>query len=393
LCSNLNIAQKTLNKDDFNQLVDYANCRYVKSFIEQNDVGKPYFRDYYGKKVKPGLEKVTLNDFETILDYKQLKELLSNNIPASQLASKINDRKLKFDESPDNESLIKSLMTTGWNTIDLSKTAANLQNELLSKYNWANDRGNIIVSESEVVKSQTIQTSRQVEELQSKIDQLYQQYENLKNDTKIIEYQKSFQNFKMIVFSLLGLLFILIIIVYILFNRRASRNYIIKQVLGSERISEKFALKDNDHLNSLAKSYNLTEKDINTIVSKVLESNLLKKDDIHQKNKQTINEGYGQSKITIKYLKGKSGKIFNIVDNVPDNSFFKIVNESNDIAQFVFSGDEAEAIAKRVFSEDICTIISGSYQDARSVKTNKPGKIKLVVDQWEVIEPVEIKLT
>ena len=91
-------------------------------------------------------------------------------------------------------------------------------------------------------------------------------------------------------------------------------------------------------------------------------------------------------------MKGKSGNIFNRVENTPENSFFKLFNESDDTAQFEFCGDEAEAIAKRIFSEDISKIVSGSYHNAKSVITNKPGKIRRDGDQWEVIEPVEIKL-
>lgn len=93
-----------------------------------------------------------------------------------------------------------------------------------------------------------------------------------------------------------------------------------------------------------------------------------------------------------KYLKGKSGNKFNIVDSSPDGSFFKIINENNNFAEFEFSGIQEEAIAKRIFSEDISRIISGSYENWIFVKTEKPGEIKCVGDHWEVTKPIEVKL-
>jgi hypothetical protein len=92
------------------------------------------------------------------------------------------------------------------------------------------------------------------------------------------------------------------------------------------------------------------------------------------------------------YLKGKSGKMFNRLENNQENSFFKLFNVNGDIGYFEFSGNDAEAIAKRVFGDDICNIVSGGYQTGRSVRTIKPGKVKRVGDGWEVIERAEIEL-
>jgi hypothetical protein len=92
-----------------------------------------------------------------------------------------------------------------------------------------------------------------------------------------------------------------------------------------------------------------------------------------------------------KYLKGKTGKFFNRAEDTPETSFFKLFNERDGVALFDFNGDESEAIAKRIFSEDICDIVSGGYQNANSVKTN-PGKVKYVCDRWEVIEPIKVFL-
>lgn len=93
----------------------------------------------------------------------------------------------------------------------------------------------------------------------------------------------------------------------------------------------------------------------------------------------------------IKYLKGKTGKTFNRAESTSENSFFKMFNECNGVAQFDFCGDDKEAIAKRVFHDDICDIVSGNYQTANSVRTN-PGKIKHIDDVWEVTERIKVFL-
>lgn len=378
-------AQKTINKEDFESLVDYANCKYAMAFIEKNDAGKPYFNDTYIKKVKPELEKAKLDNFETIINYQEIVELLSNNAPASELVKKINNRKLRFDEFQDNESLINSIGTTGLGNIDLSKIAANIQNEIFLKYNSNANKEAIQVSENEVVKTQTIQTSTQVEQLQSRFDQLQQQNQELSNDTKLEEYQKSLELFKLIVLG--AAIFIVLLFGFILYLLKAkSREYIIKQVLNSQRINNEFNKTEQ-------KRYTLSEHDINAIAARVLERKLFNEEENqHQKEplKKSTNE---KPKPVYKYLKGKSGKVFNRAENNPDNSFFILFDENDDVAKFKFSGDDAEALAKRIFSEDISTIVSGNYQNARSIQTSKPGKIKRVGEQWEVIEPIQIKLT
>lgn len=392
LCITSIIAQKTISKEDFEHLVDYANCKYLQAFIELKDAGTPYFKDYYEKKVKPELEKTTLDNFETILAYDKLIELLSNNIPALQLAKKINERKLKFDGLHDNVSLINTLGAKGWQDIDLSTTGANIHNEILKKYNLDKDNKNTGIPEGEVVNTQITQTSKQVEELQAKLDKLQTQYENLNNDTKIIEYQKSFENFRLIVFSLFGVLFLIIVAIYLRLNKSISRENIIKHILDSKRIEEKFAPNDRNQLNKLKGSDNPDEKKSSPFTDSAIADELPNEKEIQQQTKISAKENSQASAVSPKYLKGMSGKIFSRVENTPENSFFKLFNEGNDTANFEFCGDGLEAIAKRIFSDDICKIVSGSYQNAHTVKTDKAGKIKRVGDQWEVTEPVEIKL-
>lgn len=93
-----------------------------------------------------------------------------------------------------------------------------------------------------------------------------------------------------------------------------------------------------------------------------------------------------------KYLSGIDREKFNTVDTYPDGSFFKIINEKDDTAEFTFHGSDEEAIAKKVFNEHISKILSGSQNTAKNVKTIKPGEIKLENNSWVITRPIEIEL-
>jgi hypothetical protein len=387
LYSTIVLCQQKIDKATFEKLVDYANSQYVQAFIDNNDIGKDYYEDTYLKKIKPQLATANLDTFESIISYDKLIKLLDNNQPASELAARINDRKLNYSDFQDNISLISSLSTTGWKNVNLTKTATDIQNDILLILSSNNGTKSVTVSESEVVKTQTIQTNSQVEELQYKLNQLQQQYENLKNDTKIIEYQSSFSKFKKIIYIVIALFVVLFVLMIFFLLKRTSkeglREDIIENVLRSQRIAEKFKIQSNT-------SYILSERDKNEIIERISKQNqVVKPKEIIEK---PSNESLEKVNTPTKYLKGNSGKIFNRIESTPENSFFKIFNESGNTAQFEFDGNEAKAIAQRIFNEDICQIVSGSYQNAHSVITSKPGKIIRIGDQWEVIEPIEIKL-
>ncbi|HOK99080.1 MAG TPA: hypothetical protein PLD12_08080 [Bacteroidales bacterium] len=400
LLSTYCFGQVTITKQEFEKLVDYANCKYVQAYIEKNDASKPYYRDTYLKKIKPELNKVNLDSFQTILSYDQLLDLLSNNEPAFKLVKKFNERKLKYAEFEDNESLLKSLITSGWNNVDLSQTAREIQDDLLSKYETKKGINQKKTSESDVVKAQILQTASQVEELQLKLSQLQEKFKILSNDTKIIEFQQSLNRLKLLLYVELGILFLLVIVlIYVLLIKLPTREDILNYVLGSKRVEDKFCVKNNCQQtcnqnlikNNSNENY-LTEKNINLIVDRVLECIRLNETESQRDYKDTKEEKFENSKKTYKYLKGQNGKIFSIADNSSENSFFRLFEERGDLAQFEFNGDEAEAIANRIFTDDVCTIISGGYQNAHRVITIKPGKIKRIGDHWEVVEKIEIKL-
>ncbi len=388
-------SQVTITKKDFDKLVDYATCKYVQSFIEKNDTSKPYFKDVYIKKIKPEFEKVSLNNTP---NYEKIKELLLNNEPALKLAEKINERKDKYYEFNDNESLLKFLKISKWGNIDLRKTASDIQNEVFAKYSIIGKKDDNKFAESDVDSAQTIQTTSQVKELQRKLDSLQEQYEKLTNDSKMIEYQRSVNRIKIFLFAGFGLLLSLILAVFILLRKLTSKDKIINYVLNSDRVAKKFNLKENvlqtisnSKSNKNIEPYKLTEADINLIVDRVRECMRLDEKEVSE-NKETNKKEAESLRNSYKYLKGKTGKIFSRAEDSSENSFFRLFDEHDDFALFEFYGDEAEAIANRIFSDDICNIISGNYQNAQKVITYVPGEVKRIIDQWEVIKPVQIKL-
>ena len=127
-------AQKTISKEDFESLVDYANSLYIMAFIEKNDIGKPYFDDTYIKKIQPELEKVSLDNFETIPDFKKISELLANNDLALKLAKTINERKENYENAQSNEMLINELKAKKWINVDLIPTAEIVLNSIFKKF-------------------------------------------------------------------------------------------------------------------------------------------------------------------------------------------------------------------------------------------------------------------
>lgn len=176
---------------------------------------------------------------------------------------------------------------------------------------------------------------------------------------------------------------------------------VLKIYLTDDKLTKKVLRNDTfqEELKERLKNVVLPEKELNRIDIKVKEqirlheketSNRIAKE-AHNKNNNDEND-YDSPRST-KYLSGNNGKRFNIVDTSPDNSFFKIINEKGDTAEFVFNGNEEEAIAKKVFNEDISKIISGNQKSATSIKTFKPGEIKRMVDYWEVTSPIEVELS
>lgn len=221
--------------------------------------------------------------------------------------------------------------------------------------------------------------SEQIEDILEKTQNLQQQYVDLK---------------KWGLLSICGTLGIILIVSVIVYKKTKGRDEIVEIVLNSRRIREAFMPPQNYQSQNFARTSQLTEREINLIVDRVLECLKLNEKETKPPSQSSGGNGsFTPPKMAYKYLKGKTGKIFSRVENTPDDSFFRLSNEYGDTADFEFFGDEEEAIAKRIFHADICTILSGNPQNAHSVRIITPGKVKRIGEQWTVIEPLKIILT
>lgn len=377
--NNLLIAQKTINQADFEKLVDYANTQYVMAFIEENDAHKPYYRDTYLRTVKPELSKANLSDFSTIPGIKRLRELLESNQPARLLADRINDRKERFGEYHDNASLIRSLSTTGWHNVDLSQTAQRIINEILAKYTTSNN--NARVSEGDIVRSQTIQTIRQVEAMEDSLALLGSRIAGLPESPSVN--QKSLNFLRIMVFVLAGLIALMVVGGIWFIRQLTSRDRLIEVILDSQRIAEKF--KQQDFRKTIERDFKhfieeIVREQLKNNASAAIESPFLKQGVAPVVEPPSL------------YLSGQRGNCFTKAEPFKEGSYFMMVNCQYDTAEFTFVGDSKKAIAQRIFDDRISRINRGGYQFEHStVKVIKNGKLRRNESGWEVVEPIQIE--
>jgi hypothetical protein len=392
LCNTLVIAQKTINKTDFEYLVDYANCKYVMAFINKHDDGKTAYFQSYQKNVEPKLQTATLDKLNNALSYDELHKLLDNNIPAQKLAEKINERKNKYNDYQDDISLINSLSTSGWYNIDLSQTAATIQNGILGQYKPIdkNSKSSNPVSEAEVVKTQTIQTSTQVEELQAKFDQLQNQYDDLKNDSKILDIQKSVQTLALVVFIVLFVLVVVFVLLFYFFfpgyikritekSKRLEQKFVAKNEYTDGKSSDKVRMFE-DKLQSLERKFGDLQEKFNKNFKTIDSENQVIFSG-SEKNSTSSNE---------KFFKTKNGKI--LQEELPNSfeSSFRVFNINNNEAEFAYCG----GIVNSDFFDGVC-IFQNNPADVLNkskIETAIPGMIKKdAKGNWIVEKPATIK--
>lgn len=219
-----------------------------------------------------------------------------------------------------------------------------------------------------------------------------EQFEDVSNETKT--FQQKYDNLiKWVILPIYGILGIILIILAMICKRYKNKDDIVEIILSSSRIKEKFSPSKNYQQQNMEKTNRLTERDVNLIVDRVLEClKLNEKERKPSSQESASNNTFIPQKIVYKYLKGKTGKTFSRAENTPEDSYFRLSNESGDVADFEFFGNNEEAIAKRIFHEDICEI-SGSYQGAHKVEMISLGKAKRIGEQWTVTERIKIRLT
>jgi len=403
-CSLSVFTQNKMDKATFEKLVDYANCQYLMAFIEKNDAGKDYIKNTYEKTVKPELQKAVLNDLSNVPTFGKIKNLFpkGSNESALQLANRINDRKSKYNESPDNNTLLELLKTKGWNNVDLEATAQNIQNRIRTEFNFEQEQ----ILEPESSKT----ASTQVDELQAQIAELQQQYNNLKNDSKILDIQRSIKNLRLLIIILIFIIvgYLFLIIVGHLFSKNnfnsktdKSRWKFIKKICG--RISNKTDansnvrafevefqnLKNNFNaeLQSSKNEFELKLKNLRNEFDKFPK----KTNEFQQKSDMDELGGTNSAYENVKYLKGKNGNEFSRVEDSPDGAYWRMLKSNGETAQIEFYGTTEDARSKFNGIFDNVSETIGDIQNAKIVKTIGRGIIKLVDNKWKVTTPAKIK--
>jgi hypothetical protein len=239
--------------------------------------------------------------------------------------------------------------------------------------------------------------SKQIATFQNQLTELQAKYGKFQNQLTELQakYDSNNSNYYLgwISILLFLVLFVLVILPYMfIFSLPTLDNQKGKTRSGKMTTKlKKFIVFVSESNRIKSESSNNTQHKIsvNTQVSSNDSSNL--KQESTKEALQTVSEETIETHEPVtKYLGGKQGKTFSVY-SVSEGNFFKLQNETAETAEFIFWGNEKEAIAKRVFSDDICEIVSGNPQNAQLVKTNKPGALKKNGDRWEVKDKIRIK--
>lgn len=371
-CGVTSNAQK-IDKITFDKLVDYVNCKYTATYIElfRNDEKEKNNVEKYDNNVKSKLIDCTC---ENPVPFDTLNTLLINNgwsKTAKDISTKINEKKQDFQGNEMEAANAIELLKLDGNLGDkLKKTVNNLQKELKDVY-----------TPSIITPPPTSTTIPNTEDTKFK--------QQINNDVKSL---KNSLFWLWVVFLATWLILILMVL-FIVFRKRKSRRTetneeeIITLVLNSNRINKQF-IKEED-VESVKKVIKNIEEEISKLNDSI--TNLPKEQGFKAGSDTQNGTGMETMAQTTKYLKGRLGNTFSVVSYTHEGCFFKVENEKPDnTADFVFLEKDKEAIAKRIFSDDICEIISGNYRNAQSVESSK-GKVKFINGKWEVIEKIKIK--
>lgn len=415
LCSTTGIAQKTISESDYNHLVDYANCMYLKTFIEKKGFALEYMENTYKPKIKPVLENVTLENLNGILGYDKLKVLFSKNDVALALAKKINDKKSNFNNYLDDKTLIDSLGATKWKGVDLKQTARLIQNKILTKYQMNDDGNNEkVVTPNKEIKDTSIQFLRQVKELQIKLGRIEEQY----NDSKV-----SFDKFRLLVVGTFGSLIIFFVFIFFYINQGRKTNkrnenkvrkYINDVFLNSRELKDELSKgKDysNKKIEQLQSDFEDFKRlhDFEKIAGRLNDIDNLKEmiEQIqnriysleHPKNpprlpeqKSTIEEPDTTSNSDKIFLKEREGMIL-FKETTNENAYYEIFNINGNKAYYRFCGNEDraieyyDAVLKDVFDDEKTYSLK-----AKKIVVGKEGNVELLTDgKWEIKTLAKIK--
>lgn len=366
--SNTSFAEKTISEEKFSHLVDYANCLYLKTFIEGK--GDATFNETYQANVKPYLERASLDEYENI-SYQEIVNILTNNSQAKELAKKINERKQKYNTHADDISLVNSLIAKTWEGISLIQTSDIIIQDINTKL--------AKIPEKPIEVSVGVQAPIDTQKGSTPI-----------NDDSFLDESWIDKNTSIAIYALLALN-LLAFTILIFRIRTLSKN---KSNFNSDEVYQK--VMNDDRILNLLKSkvpvnpvdptnrFQLTLDDISKRLLKT-ENSLIKLEKLIGQKPNELPEK------TDKFLKGKNGNVFSRVESSSDGCFYKLLNEKNETAEFEFCANIEDVRHQTNAVFDNVSELSGSIQNAKSIQTTEKGKVKLVNGKWEVYQKAKIK--
>ena len=351
------LSQNKITKSVFNSLVDYANSKYVMTFVNQKDKNEKEYFETYKKNIEPTLKETSLDNLDKNIIFEDLKSKFENNLTAQNLVVEINKRKEKYDENKTDEELIKILDVSEWATISLKEISQIVQKQLEEKYlnsNSSNKREN---------RAEVEATNNSNPNSKNKFDEINDYIKTLR--IQII--------FLYILFVLLTITLIVVIIML---------------------LKKKRDIRDKRKWDELDRNYNLL-KNKNQVLKKEVdelsirvnraEKNLVgeeqyepQKNNMNEVNtkyipKSTDHKGKASATEEI-FFKTKNGKVLQEKLLRAQESAFKVYDINNYEAKFDYCG----GVVNPDFFDGVCNFENNpaKIESIRNIETTTPGIVK-----------------
>lgn len=366
LFSTICIAQDKISRENFEHLVDYANCQYLMEFIEKHDKGKPYIKDIYERRVKPILQKASLDDLNSTPTFEVIKGLFPGNTndPALKLAEEINKKKLDYGKASDNAALLNLLKADSWIDINLKGTATKICDDVSKKYNFVQDVSNNTTNVDSVkLKDKEFDVKSQY--LQQKVEALEGQIRELRSEKT----------------KFWVILIILIIAV------SATTAILIKRKIKQEIESVKSDVLDIRRSNRRPpKEDNRVIPNIKSIEEKIT---LIEQQMAQLQSKDTNEEKHSKNNDDEFFMSKEEGKLIGKTSNLQD-AYFRVFDVAGNSAQFEYCGK----VVNQDFFSNVCGFANNpsDIPNINKIITTTPGTVKKDSNgNWEVVEKAKIK--
>jgi hypothetical protein len=378
------LAQDKMGKAVFEHLVDYANCHYLMTFIPNSDVNNVYIQNNYENNIKPVLEKATLEDLNNVPSFDKIKSLFIQDdyFSALNLATKINDRKSKYDEYTNNDSLFRELKVERWNRVYLTETARTIQNNINAHFGAMTEQTTAIESELEGVSKQF-----------APVDELTKKIEIMQKTTSIL---------RLLVF--ICLILIVLLFASLLFwhktqfNSNKRKSFLFQFVLGviraNEEEKEMFVKPTNlcpgynnidmfeDKLMKLERQFGDLYTKVNSIETKDTQKTADQMVSVPSDSSLQKDNGF--------YFASKSNKQLTEQLSNSEGASFKIYSVNGNEAEFEYMG----SVRNENWFEGVCDIENShteNLSDKKKISTTSPGIVRKENDNWFVVTPAKIK--